>query len=345
MKITDVETTEQLRDFMTTPTDGLVQSLRDLEGDILVLGAAGKVGPELLDTVLRANEQAGTRRTVAAADLFLGDAAALRGRFEEMGVDVHAGDFTERSFLDRLPDYSHVIFMAGIKFGTSGDWRNAFHLNSIMPYLVGERFSQARIVVFSSGNPYPLTRPEQGGCKESDELEPQGVYGWGIVARESAFATTALKSSAQKVCFFRLMYAQHLSYGVLVDLARMVRDGEPVSLAMPAVNLISQRDAIDVALRALRVCGNPPVVLNCAGPTTGVRYIVEKMGRQIGCQPHLVGPEPETALVANDDFCLDTFGPYRDGVDDMIEAAANWVMMGGEDWDKPTMFGKVVRDY
>lgn len=345
MKITDVQTSEQLRDFMTTPTDGLVDFMGNLEGDILILGGGGKVGPELVETLLRADERAGTSRKVAIADLFADPAGKTQARFKELGVDTYAGDLTERSFLDSLPDARHVIFMAGVKFGTSKDWPLAFHLNSIMPYLVGERFDRAGMVVFSSGNPYPATRPEDGGCKETDELDPQGVYGWGIVAREASFAVTAEKSPEQRLCFFRLMYAQHLGYGVLVDLAGMVWKGEPISLAMPAVNLISQRDAIDVAIRALGQCANPPLVLNCAGPITRVRDVVEKMGELMGKEPRIVGPEQETALLANDDLCRELFGPYRDSADDMIAAAAGWVMRGGEDWDKPTLFGKLDHSY
>jgi len=165
------------------------------------------------------------------------------------------------------------------------------------------------------------------------------------VARESAFATAAEGAPGQALCFFRLMYAQHLAYGVLVDLARMVWAGEPVSLAMPAVNLVSQRDAIDVSLRALGLCGRPPVVLNCAGPAVKVREIVEKLAAHMGRQPRFAGREGETVALCNDRLAVRTFGPYRDGPDEMIEAVARWVMRGGENWGKPTLFGRVKHEY
>jgi len=345
MRINEVKTMEQLRDFMTTPTEGLVGFMRRLEGGVMVLGAGGKVGPELVETFLRADKAAGVQHQVAVADLFPPGTEESRSRFEELGLDIYAGDLTERSFLKSLPDFPNVIYMPGIKFGSSKDWPKAFHLNSILPYLVGERYSESAIVVFSSGNPYPHTKLDYGGSREGDELAPQGVYGWGIVARECSFTVTSQKFPRQRICFYRLFYAQHLCYGVLVDLARMVMNGEPISLAMPAVNLISQRDSIDVALRCLEHCKNPPFVLVVAGPILRVRDIVERLGELLGKKPNIVGEEPDKASLGNDALSVELFGPYRDGPDEMIEAAANWVASGGENWGKPTMFGRVNHVY
>ncbi len=345
MKMGDIETAGQLRDFMTEPTDALVEFMRGLDGDVLVLGAGGKMGPELVETVVRADRGAGVARRVMAVSRFSEPGGRAKERFRQLGVDVLAGDLTERSFLDALPNAPYVVYMLGFKFGASEDWRRAFHLNSIVPYLVGEAFADSAIVVFSSTNPYPPVAADRGGCRETDGLAPQGVYGWSIVARESSFWTTAAMSPAQRLCLFRLAYAQHLAYGVLVDLARMVWQGEPVSLAVPAVNLISQRDAIDVAVRSLGHCGNPAFVLNCAGPIVRVRDIVDRMGAVMGKEPRLAGPEGQEALLADDALREETFGPCRDGVGDMIEAAAKWVMRGGESWGKPTMFGRADRTY
>jgi len=345
VKFTEVKTTGQLREFMTTPTERLCQFSKVLKGDIMVLGGAGKVGPELVETIVRADSAAGVKRTIHVADLFPESDKVSPARLKELGAAVHRGDLTERSFLESLPEAPHVIFMVGLKFGTAKDWRRSFHINSVLPYLVGERYSTSKIVVFSSGNPYPHTPLEKGGSKESDELDPQGIYGWSIVARECSFATTQLKRAKQKLCFYRLAYAQHLGYGVLVDLARMVLAGEPISLGMPAVNLLSQRDSIDVAIRSLGHCANPPFILNVAGPVTRVRVIVEKMGKITGRTPKFADKESDTALVLNDELCQKHFGPYRDGVDEMIEAAAGWVIAGGEYWEKPTLFGRVKHDY
>ena len=345
MRITEVQTDEQLREFMTTPTDGMVEFARRLEGDFMVLGVGGKMGSELVQTLVRADRQAGVRRTVHAASRFSDPSDDAEPVLRAMGVVIHKGDLSDRAFLRSLPYAPSIVYMAGIKFGSSRDWRLTFHMNCIMPYLVGERFSRARIVAYSSGNPYPQSPLDSTGPTEDGALAPQGVYGWSIVARESAFATAAERAPGQTLCFFRLMYAQHLAYGVLVDLARMVWAGEPVSLAMPAVNLVSQRDAIDVSLRALGLCGRPPVVLNCAGPAVMVREIVEKLAAHMDKQPLFADREGETAALCDDGLAVRSFGPYRDTADEMIEAAARWAMRGGENWGKPTLFGRVRREY
>lgn len=345
LRMSEVRTSEQLWDFMTTPTDGLVEFASELDGEVMVMGAAGKMGVELAGTLIRADREAGVSRTVHAASRFSDPTSNARRTLDRLGAVVHRGDFTEPEFLQELPDVPNIVFMAGMKFGTSRDWRLAFHLNCIMPYLVGERFADSRIVAYSSANPYPHTPVESGGCTEDDALSPQGVYGWGIVARESALATTARRHADQRTCLFRLCYAQHLGYGVLVDLARMVRDEEPVSLSMPAVNLISQRDAIDVSLRALGHCQNPPFVLNCCGPVVRVRRIVEKLADAMNRRPRFADDEAETALIADDSRAVELFGPFRDTPDEMTEAAARWVVRGGEYWDTPTLFGKVSHQY
>lgn len=345
MRMNEIENADQLHDFMTEPSERLVEFVGELEGDVLAMGVGGKMGPELVETLIRADRRAGVRRRIHAASRFSDPDAGIAEELDSLGAILHRGDFTDRLFLEELPDAPNIVFMAGMKFGSASEWRRTFHLNCIMPYLVGERFGGSRIVVYSSGNPYPHTPPENGGCAETADLAPAGAYGWSIVARESAFRTTAMRSANQKLCFFRLMYAQHLAYGVLLDLAKMVWRREPVSLQMPAVNLVSQRDAIDLSLRALSHCSNPPFVLNCAGPITRVRYVVEAMAGIMDRQPRFAHEEGELALTADDELAVRTFGPYRDAVDEMIEAAARWVMRSGENWEKPTKFGRTDHRY
>jgi nucleoside-diphosphate-sugar epimerase len=338
MTMGDLRNVEQVNDFMTEPSDGLVGLMSRFEGDVIVLGAGGKMGGDLLETLIRADRQAGCTRRVLAVSRFSDREA--RARLDGLAVETVAGDLTQRAFLDGLPPMRNVIYMAGLKFGSSGDWRGAFHMNCIVPYLVGVCFPESRIVAFSSGNPYPPARPDGPLPTEDSALDPQGIYGWTIAGREAAFETTARECPAQRVCLFRLMYAQHLLYGVLVDLARMVWQGEAVSLAVPAVNLVSQRDAIDVALRSLEYCTNPPQPLNCAGPVVSVREIVDRMANIMGREARLADEEGDRAFIAGDGKALGLFGPYRDGPDGMIEAAAQWVTADGATWDKPTLFGR-----
>jgi nucleoside-diphosphate-sugar epimerase len=343
MKWTDINGDESLWQCMTEPGPGLLSDLLKIEGPVMVLGGSGKMGKDLVGMLRRADRELGIQRGITVASTF-GDRSALH-LFQRLGVSCLQGDLADPDFIDRLPPAPNVLYMMGFKFGSSGDWRRAFHLNSIVPYLVGRRYADARIVVFSSGNPYPHTAAGGPGCAEDAELDPVGVYGWSIVARESAFRTTALQHPAQKLCLYRLMYAQHLSYGVLVDLASMIAQDEPISLSMPAVNLISQRDANDVALRCLLHCENPATVINVAGPALPVRQIARQLGRYMGKEVMFEGPEPETALLADDARCRSLFGSYRDQVEEMLPAAARWVMRGGTTWQKPTHFGKVRHDY
>jgi len=343
MKFNEVKNDKQLWDFMTDPSEGLMRSVAGLKGDIVILGGSGKMGKELTGLLRNADDQIVINRRITVASTFSNPEDL--DTFQQLKVTCLKGDLSDEKFIRSLPGARLVIYMLGFKFGSRTDWRKAFHLNSIVPYLIGNRYPDSRIVVFSSGNPYPHTSISAGGCKESDTLDPKGVYGWNIVARESAFATTAMQHSGQKLCYFRLMYAQHLYYGVLVDLARMIWREEPVSLQMPAVNLVSQRDANEIAIRSLEYCANSPWILNVAGPVTLVREIATNLGNLLGKKPRFLDDETDMALLANDDLCLKTFGKYRDLSEEMMESAAWWVMNEQKTWNKPTYFGKVDHNY
>ena len=345
MRFADVHDSEDIHALMTEPTDALVAASRSIDGPVMILGGSGKMGPELVGMLARADQRAGVERRVMVASTFSDPKSDARERLARAGAETFRGDLSDRAFLATLPDAPHVVYMAGFKFGSEHDRRRAFHMNAIMPYLVAERYAGSAVVVFSSGNPYPHSAPERGGVDEDTALAPQGIYGWCVVARESAFETVALRSREMRLCTYRLMYAQHLAYGVLVDLASLVRNNAPISLAVPAVNLISQRDANDVALRALAACENPALVLNVAGPVVGVRDICRRMGEVMGTAVRFADGEADEALLAGDRRCASRFGPYRDTPEEMIDAAARWVMRGGQTWHKPTLFGRADHRY
>ncbi len=345
MNIAEVTNSRQLREFMSTPTDGVIRCVRNVKGDILILGGSGKMGPELTEMIVRADAIAGIRRTISVASTFSNPGERTAELFAEMGVKVFKGELTDTEFLGGLPDAENVIYMPGFKFGSSDNWEKAVQVNCILPYLVGEQYGNSRIVVFSSANPYAYTTLESGGSREGDALDPKGIYGWSIVARESAFAITAKKHPAQKSCYYRLTYAQHLAYGVIVDLVKLILQGKEISLSVPYVNLVSQRDANDRAIRALEICSNPPSVLNVSGPVVTVRDIAERLGEMLGRKPLLVGEVPKLSLLVNDDFCVKRFGNYQDTLEDIMTASVNWVKNSGEYWGKPTKFGEVKHEY
>ena len=335
----------RLREFMSEPAARLVAAAARMQGPVVVLGGSGKMGPDLVRTLRRADLAAGVRRAITVASTFSDPAS--RAELEAGGIRCLTGDLADPAVLAALPEAAHVIYLLGFKFGSGADWRRAFHLNGIVPYLVGERYPEASIVVLSSTNPYPLVQwPEDAaGSSETAELAPAGVYGWSIVARESAFATTALRHHRQRVSLIRLSYAQHFAYGVIRDLATMVWEGEPISLQVPAANLVSQRDAIDYTLLSMERNANPPRVVNVAGPALRVADLAERLGRVMGRRPRFVGAEGSAAVLADDRLCRELFGEPRDPVVELEEPIARWVMAGGLSWDRPTHFGSTGRVY
>jgi nucleoside-diphosphate-sugar epimerase len=345
VNIAEIEDSGQLREFMSVPSAGVIECVARIRGDILILGGSGKMGPELTEMIMRADAVAGVKRTVSVASTFSNPREKTAELFAELGVNVFKGEMTDTEFLGRLPDAENIIYMPGFKFGSSNNWEKAVQVNCILPYLVGEKFQNSRIVVFSSANPYAYTTFESGGSREGDALDPKGIYGWSIVARESSFSITGKRHPAQSSCFYRLAYAQHLAYGVLVDLAKYILEGKEISVSVPYVNLLSQRDANDRAIRALEICSNPPSILNVSGPVFAVRDVAQKLGEMLGRKPLLVGEEPKISQVINDEFCVKRFGSYRDAVQDIMTAAVNWVKNNGESWGKPTKFGEVKREY
>jgi nucleoside-diphosphate-sugar epimerase len=345
VNITEITTVRQLREFMSTPTEGVVNCMRHIGGDILILGGSGKMGPELTEMLVRADTIAGIKRRISVASTFSNPKDKTAELFFELGVHVLKGELTDPEFLKVLPLTENVIYMPGFKFGSSGNWEKAVQINCILPYLVGEQYRDSRIVVFSSANPYAYRTLASGGSTEGDALDPKGIYGWSIVARESSFAITARKHPSQRSCYYRLTYAQHLAYGVIVDLAKHILEGKEISLAVPFVNLVSQRDANERAIRALEICTNPPSIVNVSGPLFSVREIAAKLGEKLGRTPVLVGEEPASCQIVNDDFCVKRFGKYNDSIEDILTAAVSWVRNNGEYWGKPTKFGEVKREY
>ena len=334
-----------LREFMSEPAERLVAAAVRIQGPVVVLGGSGKMGPDLVRMLRRADLAAGVRRDITVASTF--SDPALRAELEAGGIPCVTGDLSDPAVLASLPEAAYVIYLLGFKFGSGGDWRRAFHLNGIVPYLVGERYPDASIVALSSTNPYPPLPwpPAAAGSTESDELAPEGVYGWSIVAREAAFATTALRHPRQRVSLIRLSYAQHFAYGVIRDLAAMVWNGEPISLQVPAANLVSQRDAIGYTLLSMERSANPPRVVNVAGPALRIAELAERLGRAMGRRPRFAGAEGSAAVLADDRRCRELFGEPRDPVTELEEPIARWVMAGGLSWNRPTHFGSTRRVY
>ena len=333
----DVIATEaELEDVLTEPTADVVETLAAGGGDLLILGVGGKMGPTLARLARRAIERAGTRQRVIGVSRF--SERAVAERLRAVGVETISRDLLDDGALEGLPDAPNVIFMAGRKFGSTGGEHLTWAMNADLPARVARRYRHSRLVVFSTGNVYPLVPVASGGATESQPVGPIGEYAQSCLSRERLF-TYYSRRDETPVTILRLNYAIDLRYGILLDVARRVYLSEPIDLTMGNVNVIWQGDANRVALRALTVAASPPTILNLTGPeTVSVRQLALRFGEIFARAPSFVGEEAGTALLSNAARAHHLFGYPRVPLDTMVRWVARWVIDGGPVLDKPTHF-------
>ena len=331
-----INTADQLEDHLSAPSDEDVAAVSSLDGDILVLGAAGKMGPSLCRLAARAISEAGLRKRVIAVARF--SDTQVRRDLERSGVQTVTCDLLEPGALAQLPNVPNVIFMAARKFGTSGSEHITWAMNTFLPGLVAERFRDSRIVAFSTGNVYPLVPVDSGGAKESTPVAPIGEYAQSALGRERMFEYGSAKWGTP-VTIVRLNYAVELRYGVLVDIALKVLNREQVDVSMGYVNVIWQRDANSVSLRSLAHCQSPPFVLNLTGrETLAVRDVAKQFGKRLGVEPIFSGQESGKALLSNATKADTLFGQGTVSADQLIDWIAHWITHDGALLNKPTHF-------
>ena len=336
-----IQSEDDLDDLLSEPTDGCVATLAERDGDILILGAGGKMGPTVGRMARRAADQSGTPRRVIAVSRFA--AGGTDDRLRASGVETVSCDLLDRHALDRLPDAPNIVFMAGRKFGSQGAEWLTWAMNAYLPGLVMERFPRARIVAFSTGNVYPLTPVAEVGATEAHPVDPVGEYAQSCLGRERIMEHFS-RERGTPLTFFRLNYAIDLRYGILLDVAQKVQAGEPIDLTMGNVNVIWQGDAAAYVLQALSLCASPPAVLNVSGPeTVSIRWLANRFAALLGtAPPDFIGVEALTALLNNAGRCHRLFGYPRVPLERMVEWVADWVAQGGPTLSKPTHFE--VRD-
>jgi nucleoside-diphosphate-sugar epimerase len=327
---------DDLEDRLSRPDEGVVEALRPLRGDLLLLGAAGKMGPTLARMARRALDAVGSKSAVIAAARFSDPRS--REVLERAGVKTVACDLLDRAQVDRLPDAGAVLYMIGQKFGTTGDEGTTWAVNTVVPGNAAERYRGVPTVVFSTGNVYPLVPVASGGATEETPPGPVGEYAASALGRERVYEFMARRHGTP-VCVYRLNYAVEPRYGVIADLALKIRDGVPVDLRMGHANVIWQGDANAVALRCLGLAKNPIERLNVTGPRVeSVRELAGRLGERLGRAPVLEGSEQPTALLSNAAKMVRLFGAPTVSTGQVLDWVAAWVKSGGRSLGKPSHF-------
>ncbi len=326
----------ELDEFLARPRTALIRDLAGIDGDIMILGVAGKMGP----TLARLARNAVPGRRIIGVARFSDPAA--RQRLDAWGVETIACDLLDRAAIDALPDVGNVVFAAGHKFGASGNPSMTWAMNTHVPALVAERFRGSRIVAFSTGNVYALTAIGRQGAGESTAPAPVGEYAQSCLGRERLFEHFSIRHRTPGR-IVRLNYAIDMRYGVLVDIATKIRQGVPVDVTMGYVNVIWQGDANAQVLRCLAHCSTPTTPINCTGPETiSIRWLAKELGARMGRPVEITGREAETALLSDTTEAARLFGYPQVPLGRMLDWVADWVAHDGASLNKPTKFE--VRD-
>jgi len=326
-----LDSTDHLEDVMTTPGPALVDALRGVPGDILVLGVGGKMGPTLARLARRA---APSKRVIGVARF---SERGLQAALERHGIECIAADLLSREQLAALPDAPNVVFMAGRKFGSSGSEWLTWAMNAHVPALVAERYARSRIVAFSTACVYPFVDVHGPGAPESAPLTPPGEYANSCVARERLLQhfSHALGTAGRLI---RLAYAIDMRYGVLHDLARKLLAREPIDLTMGHANIIWQGDANEQVLRALAHCTTPTSGLNVSGPPQRIRELATALAQRLGVAPQFTGSEAPTAWLLDTAEAQRLFGAPTVPLAAMLDWTADWVSRGLGSLNKPTHY-------
>jgi len=322
----------KLEAILSQPSAPAQQSIRSLPGDIAVLGAGGKMGPTLAMMLQRAAPD----KRVFAVSRF-SDPAVMR-RLNERGVTTVQADLLDTAQHGHLPPVENVYYLAGMKFGTSGNQALTWALNSYLPGRMAEVYRGARLVVLSTGNVYPFVDPAGTGAQESVAPDPCGEYAQSCLGRERVCEHFA-QVNQTPMTIVRLNYANEPRYGIIVDLTRKILQGKPIDLEMAAVNLIWQRDANDSIARAITLARVPVRMLNVTGPgTVKIRELAAQIGRVLQQTPQVTGTEGTACLLSDATDCFREFGLPEMSLEEMVESIVSWVRADKPVLNKPTQY-------
>lgn len=322
---------DALEDFMTLPDDALIRDLTALDGDIIVLGVGGKMGP----TLARMAKRAAPEKTVYGVARF--SEGGLEEKLRSWDIEPIKCDLLDRAAVEALPKCANVVYMAGRKFGTSGNLELTWAMNVHVPAIVAETYRDSRIIAFSSGNIYPMVDVDGPGADETTPAGAQGEYAQSCLGRERMFEYFSAKHGTPGRTI-RLNYAIDMRYGVLWDVGSKVFAGEAVDLTAGHANVIWQGEANSRILRCLAHCTAPTSPINISGPALRVRDVATAFGRHFDKTPAFVGTEAETGWLVNTALSDTLLGPLEITSDTMIAWLADWIGRGGKNLNKPTGF-------
>ncbi|MEW4488836.1 NAD(P)-dependent oxidoreductase [Thalassoglobus sp. JC818] len=331
---------EQLEVLLSRPTQGVINRWESTPGDVLVLGAGGKMGPSLTRMLRRATQDVGSPRRIIAVSRFSDQ--SLPEQLHSWGIETISGDLLDENFIAGLPETPNVIFMTGAKFGTSGDASRTWAMNVWLPSVVCQRFPNSRIGAFSTGNVYPLVPVNSGGSVETDDVNPVGEYGMSALGRERMFEYFSRRNQSPTL-IARLNYAVEMRYGVLVDLAKQVLEQHPSELTMGYANVIWQGDANALFLQAMAEAESPATILNIAGSSIfSTHQVCQRFAEAFGQSWTPAGEAQPTALLNNGSLAHQKYGEPEVSLDTLIQWTANWLKRDLPTHSKPTHFE--VRD-
>lgn len=331
-----MEELQLIEEELYQPSQALLEDLQQLDGDIIFLGAGGKMGPSMIKLASIALQQANLKKRLIAVSRFSDHAA--RQELEELGVEVIAADLLDKAQLQQLPEVKNVMYLAGTKFGTKGNEPFTWAMNAYLPGRVAEKYKHSRIVAFSTGNVYPFSKVTQGGFSEETKPDPVGEYGQSCLGRERIFQYFSNQNQTP-VLIYRLNYAIDLRYGVLLEVGKAVYNQTPIDVSTGAVNVVWQGDANEIALRSFLHCSSPAKILNVTGPETiSLTWLATQFGAIFGKGPLFKGEVQDTALLSNASEAHRLFGYPRVGLRKMIQLVAKWISLEGKQINKPTHF-------
>jgi nucleoside-diphosphate-sugar epimerase len=325
-----------LDELLCRPSQALIDDLQKVDGDIMILGVAGKMGPTLAGLAKSALPQ---RRIIGVARF---SDASVKAWLEARGIETINCDLLDEAAIKALPKTQNIVFMAGRKFGAEGDLSLTWAMNAHVPALVAQAFADSRIVAFSTGCVYPFVPVNGKGADESLAPDPPGEYAQSCVGRERMFEYFSRKF-ATPGRLFRLNYAIDMRYGVLHDIATKVLGGKPIDVSLGHVNFIWQGDASAQALRCLAHCDTPTSPINVSGhEILSVRDLAAKLGARLGREPIIVGKEEPTAWLTDTSRATKLFGLPIVDTAQLIAWTADWVARSMPSLGKPTKYE--VRD-